>query len=43
MKFVKSYNKHINWVTSAKFSPSNEYFVSGSDDSTVKVWHTETG
>ncbi|CAH0726848.1 unnamed protein product, partial [Brenthis ino] len=34
---------HAALVRSVDFDPSGQYFVSGSDDGTVKVWETSTG
>ena len=34
---------HSNWVTSVAYSPDGKHIVSGSYDSTVKVWNAATG
>jgi WD40 repeat protein len=34
---------HTNWVRSVAFSPNGAHIVSGSQDSTVRVWDTHTG
>ena len=34
---------HSNWVNSVAYSPDGKHIVSGSWDSTVKVWNAATG
>ena len=34
---------HSNWVSSVAYSPDGKHIVSGSWDSTVKVWDSQTG
>lgn len=34
---------HKNWVTSVAVSPDSTWFVSSSDDKTVKIWDIKTG
>ena len=34
---------HMGWVRCLAIDPSNEYFVSGSTDSTIKFWDLATG
>ncbi|MDZ7960587.1 MAG: LuxR C-terminal-related transcriptional regulator [Aulosira sp. DedQUE10] len=34
---------HTNWIRSVAFSPDGEFLVSGSDDTTVRLWNTTTG
>ena len=34
---------HSNYVTSVAYSPDGKHIVSGSEDSTVKVWDSQTG
>jgi WD40 repeat protein len=36
-------NGHVNWVTSVAFSPDGLRVVSGSKDSTVRIWNTLNG
>ena len=31
---------HSNYVTSASYSPNNQFIITASLDSTVKVWNT---
>jgi centriolar protein POC1 len=37
-KFMFSLSGHTNWVRSAKLSPDARLVVSGSDDSSVRLW-----
>lgn len=41
--FPSTYEKHSSKVVSVAFSSDASLLASGSDDSTVKVWDTETG
>jgi pleiotropic regulator 1 len=34
---------HLGWVRSIAFDPTNEWFVTGSADRTIKVWDTASG
>ena len=34
---------HSNYVTSVAYSPDGKHIVTGSEDSTVKVWDSQTG
>ncbi|PSC67497.1 pleiotropic regulatory locus 1 [Micractinium conductrix] len=34
---------HLGWVRSVAFDPSNEWFVTGSADRTIKIWDTASG
>ena len=34
---------HTDWVKSVAFSPDGRHIVSGSDDSTIRVWDAQTG
>ena len=34
---------HLGWVRSIAFDPSNDWFVTGSADRTIKVWDTASG
>lgn len=40
---LKTILGHSGTVNSITISPSGKYFVSGSDDKTVKLWDTKTG
>ena len=33
---------HLNYVTSVAISPDGKYIVSGSNDSTIKIWDIKT-
>ncbi|MDR1955746.1 MAG: hypothetical protein LBQ30_02715 [Treponema sp.] len=35
---IRTLSGHSDWVRSAAFSPNGRSIVSGSDDTTVKVW-----
>eukprot|EP00873_Tetraselmis_striata_P035426 jgi/Tetstr1/455690/TSEL_042498.t1 len=34
---------HLGWVRCVAFDPSNEWFVTGSADRTIKIWDTASG
>jgi WD40 repeat protein len=38
-----TYRGHTNWIYFAKFSPDGKYFLSASEDQTIRVWETSTG
>ena len=37
------FNGHIDSVTSVIFSPDDKHVISGSSDSTIRIWSVETG
>jgi WD40 repeat protein len=42
-KCIQSLSAHSDWVKSIAISPSSNQFVTGSFDSTLKLWNLETG
>jgi eukaryotic-like serine/threonine-protein kinase len=42
-KLLNTLKGHTNWTVSLAFSPDGHRLVSGSGDSTVRVWDTDTG
>lgn len=42
-KLYRVISGHLGWVRSVAFDPSNEWFVTGSADRTIKVWDTASG
>eukprot|EP01083_Nonionella_stella_P157545 511567_1 len=42
-KLYKVISGHLGWVQSVAMDPSNEYFVTGSADRTIKIWDLASG
>jgi WD40 repeat protein len=42
-RLLRSLEGHTDWVRAVAVSPDGRFIVSGSDDKTVKVWHTASG
>eukprot|EP00879_Flechtneria_rotunda_P003134 GHRR01003356.1.p1 GENE.GHRR01003356.1~~GHRR01003356.1.p1 ORF type:complete len:504 (+),score=202.78 GHRR01003356.1:1894-3405(+) len=42
-KLYRVISGHLGWVRSIAFDPSNEWFVTGSSDRTIKLWDTGSG
>jgi len=40
---IRTFEGHTDWVTSVAFSPDGKYILSGSWDTTLKLWDIETG
>ena len=40
---MRTLTGHSEWVCSVAFSRDGKRIVSGSDDTLVKIWNTETG
>jgi WD40 repeat protein len=40
---IRGFEGHSNWVVSLAFSPDGKKLVSGSGDSTARIWDVETG
>ncbi|MDP1677282.1 MAG: WD40 repeat domain-containing protein [Bacteroidota bacterium] len=41
-RLTRTFSSHTSHVWSVRFSPNGKYLFSGSVDSTVKIWNTET-
>ncbi|XP_017225228.1 protein pleiotropic regulatory locus 1 [Daucus carota subsp. sativus] len=42
-KAYRVLSNHLGWVRSVAFSPSNEWFCTGSADRTIKIWDLASG
>ena len=43
MRYLRSFEGHIDEVLSVVFSPTGHHVLSGSKDKTIKLWDTITG
>ena len=39
----KWFNGHTGWINSVSFAPDGRHVLSGSDDTTVRLWHVDKG
>nr|XP_004226862.1 pleiotropic regulator 1 [Ciona intestinalis] len=42
-KLYRVISGHLGWVRSVAFEPGNEWFVTGSNDRTIKIWDLASG
>ncbi|MEM0994222.1 MAG: hypothetical protein AAGI49_14375, partial [Bacteroidota bacterium] len=42
-KEIRTFSGHTSYVSSVAFSPNGQYALSGSEDSSVKLWEVESG